>query len=325
MRFALCVLLLLAPLAAQPDLNARIEEWKKELARNPKDFGPLFNLGLAYFNQKRPGEAIEMLKRAAAVSPQDFNTRYLLGAAHSQIQQTEEALRAWRAALKIQPANAKLLQLLVVEYGKGRYFNEAADAAGRALQLNPEDPNAYFLAIKANQDAGDMETGADIAARAAAKFPGSARAAMEHGYYLQLRGNLDQAMVYFKKAIELDPKYEEPPFFLADLLVKQEDYAAAIPYLDAAIACRTDYVPARVLRARALMNLERWQDAIKELEATVAMDPRHPQPHLMLSQIYFRQGDEARAKQERDLSLKLRRENPTVLEAAQGRPFAEKK
>jgi hypothetical protein len=32
-------------------------------------------------------------------------------------------------------------------------------------------------------------------------------------------------------------------------------------------------------------------------------------------------GDEAKAKAEKEISLRLRRENPTILEAAQGRPF----
>jgi tetratricopeptide (TPR) repeat protein len=308
-------------LAMERRFPEAIALWQKALALNPKHFPSLFNLGLTYFNQKRPGEAIEILRRAAAVSPKDFNTHYLLGAAHSQINQTDDAIRAWRSASQLQPANTRLLQLLVVEYGKGRYFVEAVTAARRALDLNSGDANAYFLAIKACQDAGDWETGAKIAERAVAKFPQLPRANFEHAYYLQKRGEIDGSITFLKKAIELDPKYEEPPFFLGDLLVKQGDNAAALPYLDASIACRNDYVPARVLRARTLMNLERWQEAIAELETTIRMDPRHPQPHLMLSQIYFRQGDEARAKVERDLSLKLRRENPTALEAVQGRPF----
>jgi hypothetical protein len=45
-----------------------------------------------------------------------------------------------------------------------------------------------------------------------------------------------------------------------------------------AIENRHDYIPARVVLARALMNLERWQDAIRELDETVRLDPSHPQP-----------------------------------------------
>ena len=46
--------------------------------------------------------------------------------------------------------------------------------------------------------------------------------------------------------------------------------------------------------------------------------------HLLLSQILFRRGDEAGAKEERELSLKLRRQNPESVEAVQSRPFPER-
>ena len=119
----------------------------------------------------------------------------------------------------------------------------------------------------------------------------------------------------------LDPSYEEPPFFYGDLMQQHGRYEEAISFLRRAIANRTDYVPARVALAKALIGLKKWEQAITELNEAVRLDPRHPQPHLLLSQVYFRLGDEERAREEKDLSLKLRRENPTVLEAVQGRNF----
>jgi predicted Zn-dependent protease len=121
--------------------------------------------------------------------------------------------------------------------------------------------------------------------------------------------------------MKADPSYEEPFFYYGNLLVDQDRSADAIPFLEKAIQNRHDYVPARVVLARALMNIEKWPAAIAELKETIALDPKHPQPHLLLSQIYFRMGDEANAKAEKEISLRLRRENPTILEAAQGRPF----
>jgi hypothetical protein len=41
----------------------------------------------------------------------------------------------------------------------------------------------------------------------------------------------------------------------------------------------------------------------------------------MLSRIYFRNGDEARAAREKDIAQRLRRENPHRLEAVQSKPF----
>ena len=121
-----------------------------------------------------------------------------------------------------------------------------------------------------------------------------------------------------------DPAYEEPFFFYGDILVRQSQDAEAIPYLRQAIRNRADYIPARVTLARAWMNLRKWPEAIQELTEAVRRDPRHPQPHLLLSQIYFRQGDEAKAKTEKEISLRLRRENPNTLEALQGRPFPQR-
>jgi tetratricopeptide (TPR) repeat protein len=128
-------------------------------------------------------------------------------------------------------------------------------------------------------------------------------------------------MRLLEKAMAADPSYEEPFFFYGNLLVDDGRYEDAIPYLRKAVKIRSDYVTARVLLARALMQLRQFPTAIAELDLAVNVDPRHPQPHLLLSQIYFRMGLEERAAQEKELSLRLRRENPRALEAEQGRSF----
>jgi tetratricopeptide (TPR) repeat protein len=235
-----------------------------------------------------------------------------------------ESLVAWRAAEKLRPDHLRLLQLMVIEYGKGRFFAEAAAPAKRALSLQPDDEQAHYLAIKAMQDAGDNTAAADMAKEAARKFPGSARANFEHGFHLQKTGKVESAAAYLKKAMELDPSYEEPPFFCGDLLMKLDRTGEAIPFLRAAIRNRQDYIPARVLLARALMKQGQFDQALTALNETVKLAPDHPQPRLLLSQIYFRLGEEGRAKEERELSLRLRRENPALLEAVQGRPFPPK-
>jgi predicted Zn-dependent protease len=104
-------------------------------------------------------------------------------------------------------------------------------------------------------------------------------------------------------------------------LVKQAHFEEAIPYLRKAVENRPDYVAARVMLGRSLMELKKWSEAIEALEAATRTEPRHPQPHFLLSQVYFRMGETLRAKQEKEISLRLRRQNPRFLEAVQGRPF----
>ena len=80
-------------------------------------------------------------------------------------------------------------------------------------------------------------------------------------------------------------------------------------------------MPARIALARAHIGLKDWKAALDALDAAVELEPRHPQPHLLLSQVHFRLRDRAKAREEKELSLQLRRQNPAFLEAVQSRPF----
>ena len=297
------------------------ELWKEAIRLSPGYFPALFNLGFFYFQEQKMAEAEPLLRHAAEVSGHDFNAYYMLGLTCRNLDKQDDALRAWRLALRIQPDNLRLMQVMSVEYSRGRYFAEAAELAKRALVEKSDDANLYFLAIKAYQDAGDDQAAGEVAKQAAEKFPESARANFEYAFHLQREGKLAEAMVRLKTAMKTDPTYEEPFFLYGNLLVDQGLNEEAIPYLRSAIKNRNDFVPARVVLARAMMNSENWDEAIAELKETIKLDAKHPQPHLLLSQIYFRRGDEARAKSEKEISMQLRRANPAVLEALQARPF----
>ncbi|MCC6540340.1 MAG: tetratricopeptide repeat protein [Bryobacterales bacterium] len=307
--------------AAQQGQPAEAEKlWRAAITADANYFPALFNFGVFLHRAQRQAEAAPLLDRAAAVQP-GFQVHFVRGLNYQQLERRDETIRAWRAALGLQPENAKLLQILCVEYTRGRYFQEAAALARDGLKRFPSQEPLYFLALKALQDAGDMETAASVAAEAVRRFPHSARAQFEHGYFLQKRGDMQTAMQHLSKAMELDANYEEPFFFYGDLLVRQSQWEPALAPLRQALKIRPEYSPARVALARALMNLNQVPEAIVELEQAAQLDPKNAQPWVMLSQLYFRLGDETKAKTAKDMSVKLRRENPTVLEAVQGRPF----
>lgn len=297
--------------------------WRQALKLAPEYFPALFNLGYMHFSAGQFETSRPLLERAATASPEDFNALYLLGVVNQKLGRVDDALQAWRRALGIRPDQFQLMQVMAVEYGKGRYHREAADLSLRALRLRPDVEDLYYMAIHACREAGDLGAGLEIASRASERYPLSARANFEYAWHLQKDGRFDEALPFLRKAIELDPEYEEPHFFYGDWLVKQARYEEALDPLRKAVALRTDYMPARIAMARALMGAKKWPEAVDTLLAAVRIEPRHPQPHLLLSQVYFRLRDRRKARAAKELSLRLRRENPAFLEAVQSRPFPE--
>lgn len=307
--------------AQQLAQSGRAEEAAAIWRQLPLTFFPAaFNLGFFHYSRKEHQQAEPYLARAAKINPADFNTRFLLGQVKSAQGQGDAALREWRSALALQPAHAGLMAIMSVEYSKGGYFRDAALIAKRALALKPGDLDSYFLAIKACQDAQDPE-GPLLAAQAAQKFPASARASFEHAWFLQRGGRAADSAVFLQKAMTLDPAYEEPFYFYGTMLLDEGKLAESVAPLRQAIGNRSAYTLASVALGRALMELDRLDEARTTLEEAARQDLRHPQPPLMLSRLYYRQGDEAKARAAKELSLRLRRENAGALETPQSRPF----
>jgi len=297
--------------------------WKKALTVAPQHFPSLFNLGFMYSSQKNFPEAELYLARAAKEKPDDFNTRYMLGSVLAGAGKREAGLVEWRAALAVQPQNVRLMMIMAVEYSKGLYFREACAVARRAVASRGESLETHLVAIKACGDAQDPGV-LEMTRTAAARFPDNARANFEYGFQLQKAGRREEALPFIKRAMEGDESYEEPLFFYGDLLLLEDRYDEAAVYLKKALAIRPDYVAACVSLAKALMATERLPEAAEELKGCAVRNPVHPQPHLLMSQVYFRMGEEERAQQEKMLSMKLRRENPAIMETPQGRAFPSK-
>lgn len=295
--------------------------WKQALAINPKLFSAAFNLGYLYYSQKQPTEAEPFLATAAKSQPKDFNTQYLLGVVRSQLGRTDDALRAWRTALTIRSDHVRLMQIMAVEYGKGNYFREAGAVAERALALKGDDRSTWLVAIKSWQDAGDHAAALRLTEKMITRFPEDPRAAFEHGFELYRAGRRDEAMPFIEKALHAPQPWEEPFFFLGDILFRENRPAEAVPLLQKALELRPDYSAAAVVLARALMSLDKNEEAKDILLRAATADPKNAQPHLLLSQLYFRLGDEAAAAREKEISSQLRKTNPQALEGTQSRPF----
>jgi tetratricopeptide (TPR) repeat protein len=104
-------------------------------------------------------------------------------------------------------------------------------------------------------------------------------------------GQWDQAIYYYRQAIDLNSLLLEARNNLGNLLIHQRQIAAAIQELRAALAIDPDYVLARNnLGSAYLLNGEEGQ-AIQEFLAAVHIDRAYVSPYYNLALLYARRGD----------------------------------
>jgi len=93
------------------------------------------------------------------------------------------------------------------------------------------------------------------------------------GLELARRGNYPLAILYFERAIELNPSLKEAYNNLGRLLNDLGRPDEALRYLEIALKIDPNYVPALINKGIALAKLGRYGEALKDLNKAVTLDP----------------------------------------------------
>ena len=94
------------------------------------------------------------------------------------------------------------------------------------------------------------------------------------GSWLDSEGRTDEALTYYFKAVEMQPRYPDPLNNIGCILVGRKQFAEAVPYFEAALRSRPDYVGAHENLAAAFRELGRFQEAIPHLRTVVKEKPQ---------------------------------------------------
>lgn len=81
---------------------------------------------------------------------------------------------------------------------------------------------------------------------------------------------------------------------------KKPDLPHALKLVQYAVERQPDTVLYRGTRGVILSKMERWRDALPDLEAALERDPKNPDLHLALAETYDHLGDRAMATQHRE-------------------------
>ena len=144
------------------------------------------------------------------------------------------------------------------------------------LRTDPENADAlYYIAVVACQE-GQFQQGAELARRALAKGPASARAHNLLGRALEALGEPLEAIKNFDQAIVLDANFAEAHSNRANILVKAGLPDEALVSFERALALDANSIPDLINRGALLQDIGRHAEALASYDRALALAPGDP-------------------------------------------------
>lgn len=186
----------------------------------------------------------------------------------------------------------------------------------RGLQIDPANPALLerFLRV-INTDGPEAEQARARLRALLAQGRATASVHFTLGVDAWLHGKPDAARLHFEEADKLAPRSPIVLNNLAWVLAhdKKPDLPHALKLIQYALERQPDTVRYRGTRGVILAKMERWREALPDLEAALGRDPKNRDLHLALADTYDHLGDpEMATKHREDARAGKKDEQPTA-------------
>ncbi|HOO56019.1 MAG TPA: tetratricopeptide repeat protein [bacterium] len=192
----------------------------------------------------------------------------------------------------------------------------AFDMFGRILSLDPSHNMAAYNRGVILLRMGRLKESAEVFLNLFSRIPDDPDIFINLGKIMDMSGKPDQAMDFFRKALEHDPGNPEANCMVGVLLGRSHGkYEEAVEYFDKALKTAADMPEARQGLAICYHHLGDTDKAMINIRAAIRMDPENGVLHNHLGIMYMKMGEEERADKhfrralELNPGLKLRHQN----------------
>lgn len=320
---------------AAGDLDTATAKYEAILKIAPRLGSAYNNLGLLYFQQREFAKAAAVLKKGLKIDPKMPSASALLGMSLYELGDYAGARPRLEAALRVNPNDKRAEMFLARDLVHLEDFDDAATHLHHLARTDPENQEVWYLLGKVH-----IKLSENAIAKMTSIDPNSALAHEMSGEIMESMKNYDGALVEYKKAVDVAPHRAGTQYalgnaywhigqwekatehFRAELqndanncmaqwklgnIVLEQNLAPEDALIDTERALKIcpNLVQARVDRARALLKLDRSQDALPDLQIAVKSNPEEPTIHFLLAQVYRSLGRVPESKAEMQVFSKL--------------------
>ncbi|MDG1988067.1 MAG: tetratricopeptide repeat protein, partial [Halieaceae bacterium] len=259
------------------DTSAAIDSYQRAIKASPDEATIHFNLANCLKSLGEGELAVESYRRALELDPQYAAAFNNLGLALQSLSFFDEAAQSFREAIDLVPYYTEaLLNLAAIQFETGD-LDKCVITLNRTIELNPNLAEIYFIKGNVFRNRGAYQDAVDqfykaleidschfaalsnlsevllkcgksaeslkVAERAIAINPSELRAPHNNrGAALKELGRYSEALVSYKKAIEIEPESGEGYYNISIILANLCKFDEALSYYEMAIAARPDHI-----------------------------------------------------------------------------------
>ncbi len=306
---------------AEGELATAITNYESALAQHADDPAILLRLGDALVEVDRTAEARQRFERVRELEPDSAAAYYGLGKVAGFDNEFQTAVAHFERVLELQPDASVVHYLLGQAYRKIGELDKAREHLQKRGQEEVlfTDPlgdqvarlakgTAFEIVLALAESADDysdeeflgfalshfgdvrgsikqLEQGLNLKQDADASADEQSRIHYVLGGLLVNDGRDTEAIVHFKRALELAPELTDARVKLGNAQARAGNYEAAVTAYDSVVASQPQNATALLKRVSALMALGREPAARKDLEKLLTLSPESSEVHVRLASL----------------------------------------
>lgn len=285
---------------AEGNPDRAIEEYKLTLLYDPKSPLVYTRLATEYVKKGALASAMEMCRAALKEDPKHIDARLLLGGLYSTTHESQAAVEEYDQILKINPGHEEAMiykSQVLLEAGKPE---DAAKDLLRFTQKNPESALGWYAYARSQQRLAQPKKAVSAFLRALEIRPGFTQAAMALGMVYEEQG-LNELAVKTYQALFNENQEVAAASRIATIMLKEEKYKEALPYLESIRSSDPDDMNVRVKLGLVQMELKQNEKAVTTFKEILSKNPESDRVHYYLGSVY----EEMKKQDEAITELKL--------------------
>ena len=313
-------------LATQGFFDDALAEYAKAAQYQSHSAQEIYELAVIFNEKGNTDGAIQLYQRTIETEPTHGQSHFTLGEIFYTSGNTEAALHHYQQALSVMPNIKDVFYEPLEPYFAGLMTpDQAMPIIEKAMFVLPNDPRSSFYAGMIEADAGNTE-------KAIQHYEKTIEIIEADASYLQIelplgnfnevyfklgklhhqQGDVDTAVGYFKRALELNPELADRFIAQGQRAFNAENYQDAIEPLNIHLLLFPEDVSATYLLGQSYEASGDADSAISFYERTLVLDPQRPDVLFKIVHIY--RGHEAH-QQAVDTLLRIIEIAPETTEA----------